>query len=556
MSTPSAVATPASGALSAARPASLQLVAVFAFLLAEVLLLQWLGGAFSSGFGGHPDEAAHYVSSLMLRDFLPQAGAGHPMQFAQSYYLHYPKVAIGNWPPLMYAVAGVWFLLFGASRLSAMAFIATCASVTAFAIYAIGRKLLTWQAGLFAAALYLACPLVQESHAMMMSEAMVTMLILLATLQFARFADTRKTLDALLFGMLASAAILTRGSAWALIFVPLFTIPLLRAWRLLLDWRLWLGALPVALSCVPWYLYARGMSNGAMVGIDPNAPFAFFIQALKSFPSFLWQATGPLLSLMFVLGAVFLARRQARFPAYWAALLSILAGIVLLQSIVPASIEQRFMVQVLPAFLLVATAGVHWLLQRLPHQHVPAAWAGAAALAMLTMFSIPSDIRNSGYGDVSAAMLHSVQGQRDPALLLSSDPIGEGSVVAAIAGARTAENPVCLRASKILVSEDWLGRNSTPRYGSIDELRTLLDKVPVRAVMIDEAIVKTWQRGYHNDLAMLVRSDSANWRLAGTYPVQRNGETSQGRVSVYVRQTTGAPGATDMNMVARLMRNE
>lgn len=551
MMNPPAAASPAPGVLPAARSSTLRLTAVFVFLLAEVLLLQWLGGAFSSGFGGHPDEAAHYVSSLMLRDFLPQAASGHPMQFAQTYYLHYPKVAIGNWPPLMYAVAGLWFLLFGASRLSAMAFIAACTSVTAFAIYAVGRKLLCWQAGLFAAALFVACPLVQESSAMMMSEAMVTMLILLATLQFARFAETRKTWDALLFGALASAAILTRGSAWALIFVPLFVIPLLRAWRLLLDWRLWLGALPVALSCVPWYLYARGMSNGAMVGIDPNAPLAFFFQAVKTFPLYLWRAAGPLLSILFVLGCVFLARRQGRFPAYWASLLAILAGIVLLQSIVPASIEPRFMVQVLPAFLLVAAAGVQWLLQKQP----PAAWAGAAALALLTMFSIPAGIRNSGYGDVSAALLQSVQGQRDPALLLSSDPIGEGSVIAAVAGARTTENPVVLRASKILVSEDWLGRNSRPRYGSIDELRTLLDKVPVQAVMVDEAIVKTWQRSYHNDLATLVRSDTAHWRLAGSYPVVRSGAAAQGRVSVYVRQGT-APASADMRLVARLMRND
>src|SRR5687768_1057590 len=99
MTTSSAAANPARSALAARTTGSLYLIAVFALLLAEVLLLQWLGGAYASGFGGHPDEAAHYVSSLMVRDFLPQAASGHPMQFAQSYYLHYPKVAIGNWPP-------------------------------------------------------------------------------------------------------------------------------------------------------------------------------------------------------------------------------------------------------------------------------------------------------------------------------------------------------------------------------------------------------------------------------------------------------------------------
>lgn len=552
MTTSSAAANPARSALAARTTGSLYLIAVFALLLAEVLLLQWLGGAYASGFGGHPDEAAHYVSSLMVRDFLPQAASGHPMQFAQSYYLHYPKVAIGNWPPLMYGVAGVWFLLFGASRMSALALVAACTATTALAIFAVGRKLLSWPAGLFAAVMFVACPLVQESSAMMMSEAMVTMLIFLATLQFARFADSRKTLDALLFGALATAAILTRGSAWALIFVPLFTIPLLRAWRMLLDWRLWLGALPVALFCIPWYLYAKGMSNGAMVGIDPNAPLSFFFQAIRTFPLFVWRAAGPLLCAMFVLGCVFLALRKGRFPAWWAALVSILAGIVLLQSIVPASIEQRFMVQVLPAFLLVAAAGVQWLLQKAPQ----AAWAGAGALVLLTMFSIPAHIRNSGYGDVSAALVQGVQGKKDGAILLSSDPIGEGSVIAEVAAMRAAENPVCLRASKVLVSEDWLGRNSRPRFANVEQLRAMLAQVPVRAVMIDEAIDRHWQRGYHQQLAELMRSDSATWRHAGTFPVVRYGVQAPGRVSVYVRQDDGARGATDMDMIARLMRNE
>jgi hypothetical protein len=45
-------------------------VAVFAALLGSVVILQVLAGAYASGFGGYPDEPAHLVSSLMVRDFL------------------------------------------------------------------------------------------------------------------------------------------------------------------------------------------------------------------------------------------------------------------------------------------------------------------------------------------------------------------------------------------------------------------------------------------------------------------------------------------------------
>jgi hypothetical protein len=99
-------------------------VAAFAVLLGFVVTLQVLGGAYASGFGGYPDEPAHLVTSLMVRDFVAGLHFRHPWQFAQQYYLHYPKVAIGVWPPVFYGALGAWFLIIGASRGAAIMFIA------------------------------------------------------------------------------------------------------------------------------------------------------------------------------------------------------------------------------------------------------------------------------------------------------------------------------------------------------------------------------------------------------------------------------------------------
>jgi hypothetical protein len=74
-------------------------IAAFAVLLGLVVILQVLGGANASGFGGYPDEPAHLVTSLMVRDFIAGLDFRYPWQFAQQYYLHYPEVAIGVWPP-------------------------------------------------------------------------------------------------------------------------------------------------------------------------------------------------------------------------------------------------------------------------------------------------------------------------------------------------------------------------------------------------------------------------------------------------------------------------
>src|SRR6266705_2811655 len=99
-----------------------------AFRVAELsgfaIALQWGAGAYQSEVAGDPDEPAHLVTGLMARDYLSHAGERGPMQFARDYYLHYPKVAIGHWPPLFYAEQALWTLVFPSSRSSLLMMIA------------------------------------------------------------------------------------------------------------------------------------------------------------------------------------------------------------------------------------------------------------------------------------------------------------------------------------------------------------------------------------------------------------------------------------------------
>jgi asparagine N-glycosylation enzyme membrane subunit Stt3 len=173
-------------------------VVAFAVFLGLVVALQVAGGAYASGFGGYPDEPAHVVTSLMVRDFIAGLDFRHPLQFAQEYYLHYPKVAIGHWPPVFYGALGVWFLIFDASRGTALIFIAVVAAATASIIYLTGKRLIGRSAGVLAAALFVASPLVQESTARVMTEHLSTLGMLVSTLCFARFARTGRIGDGLL----------------------------------------------------------------------------------------------------------------------------------------------------------------------------------------------------------------------------------------------------------------------------------------------------------------------------------------------------------------------
>ena len=78
-------------------------IAFFVFL-AFAASLQALSGAYCADFAGNPDEAAHYVTGVMVRDYLAAVPWQPPMTFARNFYSHYPIVAIGHWPPMFYAV--------------------------------------------------------------------------------------------------------------------------------------------------------------------------------------------------------------------------------------------------------------------------------------------------------------------------------------------------------------------------------------------------------------------------------------------------------------------
>jgi hypothetical protein len=88
-------------------------VAVLAGFVAMCLLAQSHQQPSQVRVGTHADEAAHVITSLMVRDYAVSGFHLSPRAFAEQYYLAYPKVAFGIWPaqPCWLAVAGgVWCL--------------------------------------------------------------------------------------------------------------------------------------------------------------------------------------------------------------------------------------------------------------------------------------------------------------------------------------------------------------------------------------------------------------------------------------------------------------
>jgi GT2 family glycosyltransferase len=107
-----------------------------------LLTVQISGGAFKAEFTGHPDESAQLVSGLMVYDYLAALPRENPISWAGQYYLHYPKVAIGHWPPGYHLVEAVWWLFLGPSRTTSMLLQWLIGVVTLTMLYRLSRSML------------------------------------------------------------------------------------------------------------------------------------------------------------------------------------------------------------------------------------------------------------------------------------------------------------------------------------------------------------------------------------------------------------------------------
>ncbi len=540
--------------------------AAFAVLLGITVTLQILAGAYASGFGGDGmvDELPHQVTSLMVRDFVAGMDFRHPGQFAQQYYYHYPLVAIGVWPPVLYGALGMWLLMVGASRDAAIMFIAIIAAMTASVIYFTGKRLIGRWAGGLAAVLFVASPLVQESSAGVMSEHLTALGMLVSTLCFARFARTGKLYDGLAFGTIAAIAILTHGNAWALGLVPGITLALTNRWYLLRRLGLWLAAVPVLVTCVPWYLFWPGEINVRSGGVA-----SLFVESAPAYLRFIYLGAGLpvlILALVGVWETIFRVKPRTEVAPEWATLAGLMIATFILHCVLPMPIQSRFMVLVIPSVVLFSAAGVNGIAHRLGGRLPIDVIRIGLALTLIAAFSVasfalpPPEVKNGGYQELVRDVMTRVSNVPQ-VWLISSGPAGEGRLVLAVALQEAHPTSYVLRGKTILAGGDWFWRNQQDRFDTPEKLAKLLDDLSVTIIVFDDQISPSQHRPYQDRLRNLVASESANWQPIGSYPQIQRGIVVPNSLHVYARRpitslTLAAPAIRLDRLRALMVREE
>ena len=469
-------------------------------LWALATVMQVRNDVFTSDVGADPDEPAHVVTALMMRDYfttgLPQGE--HPLHFAQRYYDHFPKVAIGHYPPGFYVVAGVWLLPW-VSNTSLLIFMGLLAAVlgTVTAAQALRCGLsrgAAWVAGIWVVLL----PLTQKQTMLVMSDTLLATGCLLAIGAFAAFLDRPTAGRALWFGIYAAATILTKASAVALALIPVAGILVLGRWSLLLNWRLWLAPLPVLATAVPWTLLTMHITEE---GMQNKSVAEYFPEALRFYASASVYTFGPVILLGAAVALLFGLRTwwRGQAGAHTLAVLLILwvPCLLALYLVSPTGTSARYLMP-LAAPLIIGTA---WSASHFWPRPLPGALACAtvALLALFLLESVPPK-QTHGFGLMAGELTRRAPGGK---VLISSDVRGEGGLIAELAlqSHPRVDSPwTVVRASKFVASSSWTGSGYQLAYPDADQLATAILKDGIEWVVMDRHVPAYYHFPHHDQM--------------------------------------------------------
>lgn len=485
-----------------------------------------------------PDPPAQFTTGVMVHDYLRSALGSNPLAFAQSFYVRFPKVAIGQWPPVYFAVQAAWYMVFPISPDSARILSAAIALTMAAVLFLRLRRRCGSVAASAAAAVFLSIQRIQLAAWEVMSDLLTGLFVLLAVLSLSTFLEEpRRRRSAWYFALWSSAALLTKGSAFAL--APFALLAPLLAWRprcFGVIWY-WVSGIACAIASAPFYILVARMGFGYSLkppAIGPDPSFSKLVYLTR-----LWS-TAP--ALVWALAAVGFAtavhhrwRGANDESATTDALLAgtwILAQVLSLMAFSVTQEARVFIPALAPAAILLGYC-VHRIQRALRHRPV-FAMAAPAVLGLLCIATCGAApvLRIDGY----LAAVDSIPYRPEGCLMLASgDAPGQGAIIAE----RLAHDPwhsgIVLEASRVLVEASWFGNHYRPLFGDADEVRKYLVDLPVRYILLDDSW-KPWP--FEKLLDEAIRANPQDFALLGRFPIHGSGRYL-GEVRVYENLRAG-----------------
>jgi hypothetical protein len=457
------------------------LIAVLCLALAVVI--QWHLGAFQAEFGW--DESSHYVSGLLVHDFLLRGDWTHPVAYLRRYYASYPLVGIGHWGPLFYAVEAVWMLLFGVSRAAMLLLPAVIMAGVATVLYVSAAPRFGRALAAFAAFGLLAGPIAQNVTSSLLIDGWITLICLTASLVYVRYLRTRRPVFSLCFGLLAAAGLLTKGNAACLALLPPVVMLIGRDWRIMRSWSFWLPVPIVAGLAGPWYLVSYSH-------ISPGFRYAwgwdYTSVAAPANAAMLAGACGPLVFVMACIGFVMTCRipRAGSADPFMVTAAALAASVMVFQSVAPADIQDRYLLPAIPPMLLLAAFAIDraasWLRGRRD-----LAIGAAAIVLFLSILPAARDLpRKYQFGlDEAARQVWHDRLPDNPSVLVVADGGAEDAAVAELA-MYDPDRPslFAIRGTRLLGGGGYNASQYLPRYDTPAAVMAAIDAYAIPLVLV------------------------------------------------------------------------
>jgi hypothetical protein len=543
-------ATPVSSSVATTSPGRVRslVFCILCFLLTLGLSLR--SGLLRSEFGRYQDEGMHYVTGLFVQDFLTSGQWLSPIHFARDYYLHLPKLALGQWPPGFSLMQTAWGLVFGISRTSMLLGMIVLTTWLAFLVYRAGEKYFGPTLGVLGAILLIAAPLTQEQTAMVMAEVPLAAASFLAIAAFVRLLESTRVRDAIAFALWTICAIMIKGNGWVIALAAPLILLLTGRIRLLGNKRVWLAVLLIALVCVPYTLITmRIVTQGWDTTKFPG--WAYTWASLGIHLGFVAHLLGMPMTIVAIVGVF--ASLFLRRDLFWKAMVIYAAAIVAFHVAIPSSIEPRKVYQIVPVICLLVAAGLDAVvvgLLRGRQTFIPGARPALAALAGLIFFFTGFSLLPQ-YAPGFGPAVENIQAQpasRGAAILISSNPQwadSEAALIAEWAERRRNDGTYLIRATKLLSHPvaaapgegDWALNFTTPQA-----MLDALSSIPVSFVILHTTPFRV-SYPHHDMLRAALAGDRAEWELV--YHTQRHlsglGEMHDIEIYRFRKNVAGAP---------------
>lgn len=463
-----------------------------ALIFGVVLGLQYLTGAYASERGLHSDEAAHLLNGVLLRDYVRDGLGQDPVAFAQTFYSHYPKIAPLVWPPLFHVMLGVAMLAGWPPGPTALVVLALCTTWMAWRLLAIVATFSSRTAAAGAVALLLTTPSVAELTGAVMIDVLVAATAMEAVWWLGRFAHSGRTRDAVIFGVMAALACAAKGNGLSVVLAPMTLVALGRA-DLLRRPGLYVAAAVTVVLAGPWLGLALWLGEPADFGAATPAMMA---QRAAFYVVYLWNQLGLVVALLASVGlGAAMTRRSPlsrEHAAMALALVALVGGALLFHVVNPHFVSDgRYITLALPPLIALAALGVTTAVYALgapPARRTALAGAVMVALAAgRVVASPPLEAQPPlGYG-VVMTFLDDRQTLAGHRVLIVSNERGEGAGVADVAVRGLHPAPTVLRGSKVLATDDWMGRNFRLRYETPEAVLAALEAMHVDYLVLDSA---------------------------------------------------------------------